>query len=74
MSLNPLSRRQQGSGKSAQAVLGELELAVMRIAWSRPAVTVRDVLARLVKELSLAFTTVMTVMNRIVDKGLPSLR
>ncbi|GGT26997.1 MULTISPECIES: BlaI/MecI/CopY family transcriptional regulator [unclassified Streptomyces] len=50
--------------------LGELEDAVMtRIwQWNRP-VTVREVLEDLQKERSIAYTTVMTVMDNLHQKG-----
>jgi predicted transcriptional regulator len=57
-------------GKGAHALLGELELAVMRVAWKRRLVTVREVLIQLNKKRRLAYTTVMTVMSRLADKGL----
>jgi predicted transcriptional regulator len=49
--------------------LGELEQAVMDVLWSRdePA-TVREVLAALA-ERGLAYTTVMTVLDRLARKG-----
>ena len=50
--------------------LGPLETKVMRVLWARPSqyVPVREVLQRLGEEL--AYTTVMTVMARLYDKGL----
>ena len=57
-------------GKGATKLLGELELAIMRVAWSRESVTVRDVLQALARKRPLAYTTVMTVMGRLADKGL----
>lgn len=56
--------------KGAETLLGELELAIMRVAWGRAEVTVRDVLEVLKKKRSLAYTTVMTVMSRLAEKGL----
>lgn len=51
--------------------LGELEAAVMAAVWRRQApATVRDVLADLSGERSLAYTTVMTVMDNLHRKGL----
>lgn len=49
--------------------IGELEAAVMDVLWNRtePA-SVRDVLAALGDE-SLAYTTVMTVLDRLARKG-----
>ncbi|WP_108665423.1 BlaI/MecI/CopY family transcriptional regulator [Euzebya rosea] len=50
--------------------LGSLEAKIMRVAWDDAGqyLQVRDVLSRL--EDDLAYTTVMTVMNRLHDKGL----
>jgi len=57
-------------GQATEKLLGELELAIMRVAWGRPSVTVRDVLNTLTKKRALAYTTVMTVMGRLAEKGL----
>ncbi|QIA27450.1 BlaI/MecI/CopY family transcriptional regulator [Thermaerobacter sp. PB12/4term] len=53
-------------------VLGELEATVMEVVWAGPgAVTIREVTERLSSSRQpLAFNTVMTVMNRLVAKGL----
>ncbi len=51
-------------------VLGELEQAVMEVLWESPtALPVRDVQAKLSGERELAYTTVMTVMDRLAKKG-----
>jgi predicted transcriptional regulator len=42
----------------------------MAIAWARESVTVRDVADALEPETDSAYTTVMTVMSRLTDKGL----
>lgn len=70
MPTNPYSKWTRRPGKGAEKLLGELELAVMRVAWSRQAVTVRKVLDVLTKKRPLAYTTVMTVMGRLAEKGL----
>ncbi len=70
MPARPYSKITRRPGKGVEKLLGELELAVMRVAWSRESVTVRDVLDALVKKRPLAYTTVMTVMSRLADKGL----
>jgi predicted transcriptional regulator len=57
-------------GQGAEKLLGELELHVMEVVWNRQRVTVRDVLEALVATRPLAYTTVMTVMNRLAEKGL----
>ncbi|MFF3554899.1 BlaI/MecI/CopY family transcriptional regulator [Streptomyces tsukubensis] len=51
--------------------LGELEDAVMTRVWrlDRP-VTVREVLLELRRERTIAYTTVMTVMDKVHRKGL----
>lgn len=50
-----------------KTTFGELEQAIMDIAWKRRSVTVRDVLDALSRR-STAYTTVMTVMNRLVQQ------
>jgi len=50
---------------------GELEQAVMDILWSRPeALSVREVHELLAPERDLAYTTVMTVLDRLSKKNL----
>ena len=51
-------------------VLGPLEAEVMDVAWSLGEVTVRDVHETLSSHRSVAYTTVMTTMGRLADKGL----
>lgn len=52
-------------------VLGELESEVMEIIWQSPnPVSVRDITEILQKKRKIAYTTVMTIMGRLVDKGL----
>jgi predicted transcriptional regulator len=51
--------------------LGELESAIMKHVWSCDApVSVREVLDRLRRDKTLAYTTVMTVMDKLHKKGL----
>ena len=53
------------------AVTGELEQAVMDILWSRPEpLSVRDVHDLIRVDRDLAYTTVMTVLDRLAKKGL----
>ena len=53
------------------AVLGELEAAVMGILWARAhRLSVRDVHDLLAQDRDLAYTTVMTVLDRLAKKGL----
>lgn len=54
-------------------VLGDLESEIMEIVWqSEGAVSVHSVTDALQKKRKAAYTTVMTVMNRLVEKGLLS--
>lgn len=50
--------------------LGALETDVMKVVWNADWVAVRDVYERLRLERSIAYTTVMTVMGRLHDKGM----
>jgi predicted transcriptional regulator len=53
--------------------LGDLERSVMEQLWSAPEpVTVREVHDRLAGPRELAYTTVMTVLDRLAKKGLAS--
>lgn len=67
---NRYRRFTRRSGTGAAKLLGELELAVMEVVWAQQPVTVRDVLETLNEERELAYTTVMTVMSRLAEKGL----
>jgi predicted transcriptional regulator len=51
-------------------LLGPLESEVMDIVWDRGDVTVRDVHEALQAEHPIAYTTVMTTLGRLADKGL----
>lgn len=51
-------------------VLGPLEAEVMEVAWDEGEVTVRDVHEALQRSRPVAYTTVMTTMGRLADKGL----
>ena len=56
--------------KGLRKILGDLEADVMDIVWSAPAVTVREVHRKLENRREVAYTTVMTVMSRLAEKGL----
>lgn len=54
----------------AVPLLGELETAIMRVLWATPQpLTVRAVFEVLVEDRQLAYTTVMTVLDRLAKKG-----
>ncbi len=49
--------------------LGELESEIMEIIWRSPQSSVRTVLTQLEKKRKVAYSTIMTVMTRLYDKG-----
>lgn len=51
-------------------VLGPLEADIMEVVWSLGEVTVRDVHRALERSRPVAYTTVMTTLGRLSDKGL----
>lgn len=55
---------------SLSDVLGPLEAEIMDVVWDSGDVTVRDVHQILSAKRSIAYTTVMTTMGRLTDKGL----
>jgi predicted transcriptional regulator len=57
-----------------EQLLGDLEAAIMRLIWQQGEMSVRDVWSALQPERPLAYTTVMTVMSRLVPKGLLAAR
>lgn len=59
------------NAKGLEKFLGRLELAVMNVVWNRQPVTVSDVLETLHQDegRQLAYTTVMTIMSRLAEKG-----
>jgi predicted transcriptional regulator len=58
------------SGEGLGKFLGELELVVMEMIWAREHVSVSDIVTALhAQGRMLAYTSVMTVMNRLTEKG-----
>ena len=61
------------AGRGAKPALGDLERAVMDVLWDLPEgeeSTVREVHAKLAESRDVAYTTVMTVMDRLARKGM----
>ncbi len=56
--------------KATEKHLGALEGQVMQVLWEHSGLTVREVAGRLPGKRNRAYTTVMTVMNRLFEKGL----
>jgi len=59
-------RRRPRNGLGA---LGGLEIEIMPIVWREGEVTVKDVFEEMYEKHKLAYTTIMTVMNRLANKG-----
>ena len=55
--------------KKTSDTLTDLELQIMKIVWDRDSSTVRDVYESLVKMRKIAYTTVMTMMGILEQKG-----
>ncbi|MBI2984888.1 MAG: BlaI/MecI/CopY family transcriptional regulator [Candidatus Kerfeldbacteria bacterium] len=52
-----------------KTIFGRLKQAIMDVAWQQGSVTVRQVLGFLRPRHRVAYTTVMTVMNRLTEQG-----
>jgi len=58
------------SAKGFHKIFGELETHIMEIIWERGELSIKEVRDELKKKYKdLSFNSVMTVMNRLVDKG-----
>ena len=55
--------------KTRAGILGSQEFQIMKIVWDRGRVTVRDVYETLLARRRVAYTTVMTMMNILEQKG-----
>ena len=55
--------------RSKKPVLTSQELEIMKLVWSSGSLTVRDVYETLLKRRKIAYTTVMTMMNILEQKG-----
>jgi predicted transcriptional regulator len=56
--------------KGNKRALGELEAEVMDCLWETPKSSVKDVWENLSRQRALAYTTIMTTMDRLYQKGL----
>jgi predicted transcriptional regulator len=59
-----------GGRSGLRQVMGGLEEEIMECVWQRGPVSVREVHQCLVAKRDIAYTTVMTVMSRLAEKGL----
>ncbi|MHB1390740.1 MAG: BlaI/MecI/CopY family transcriptional regulator [Thermoleophilia bacterium] len=58
------------SGKGIRQVLGDLEADIMELCWKVENCSVRGIHDQLAADRKIAYTTVMTVMSRLAEKGL----
>lgn len=70
MSLRNYSFTFDPNKKGLRKILGDLETDIMDIVWVKGEITVRQVYEQLKDQRNIAYTTVMTVMSRLADKGL----
>lgn len=56
--------------KRSKITLGELEAEIMRVIWGEAESTVRSVLDKIQKKRKVAYTTIMTIMTRLHERGL----
>ena len=55
--------------KPKKEVLTDQELEIMKVVWDKGSATVRDVYEELLKHRKIAYTTVMTMMGILEQKG-----
>ena len=55
--------------RTRSRTLTEQELEIMKVVWELQTVTVRDVYEELLRRRKIAYTTVMTMMNILEEKG-----
>lgn len=70
MAIKGLASFLKNRKRSYGQIFGKLEKEIMNFLWSRGEVTGRKVLDELRHSREIAFTTVLTVMERLVKKGL----
>ncbi len=71
MSANKRSQKaQEQVVATLKKLLGSLELPVMEFMWQKGEATVQQVVKTITCKRPIAYTTVMTVMGHLVDKGL----
>ncbi len=56
--------------KGLRKILGDLEADIMTLVWDLGSATVRDVYETMLAQRKIAYTTVMTVMSRLAEKGI----
>ncbi len=64
----PKNKHSEGETPPSIADLSRLELTCLNVLWQKPGATVRDVREALLPERPLAYTTVMTILDRMYAK------
>ncbi len=54
--------------------MGETEMEILQLVWKMSEATVADVRQEILKQREIAYTTVMTIMKNLADKGYLSYR
>ncbi len=68
-----LKRNHMKSERKFGKALGDLETEIMNVIWkSKGSISVKEVALKIREDRQVAYTMVMTVMERIKDKGLLS--
>lgn len=62
--------RFRSTGRQLGRILGELEAEVMEVIWRRGSASIREVWEEVTRKHPRTFNTVMTIMNRLTEKGL----
>lgn len=70
MSFDRRSKRQRQSADPVARYLGDVQAEVLAIFWRRGAATVREVVDELNERRPLAYTTVLTLVRRLWQRGL----
>lgn len=69
MRKKPVLKRLRPEADGLKKVLGDLEAQVMEELWKKKTASVKEVHQSLCQKKGLAYTTVMTVMDRLAKKG-----
>lgn len=72
MRLDDINASFRFNQKGLRKFLGDLEVDIMELVWktANPTVTVRDIYELLCRQREIAYTTVMTTMVRLAEKGI----
>ena len=61
--------RFKSSEPGLEKIIGRLERAILEILWENQGIPGREIHQRILKERKLAYTTTLTVLDRMVKKG-----